>query len=508
MNRRKKFILNSISGTIKQLVTLICGAILTRAIMHFYGSEINGLVITISQYLAFIAFLELGIGAVVQSNLYEPLAKKDKKRIVRILRSSERFFRRIASIFLVYIAFLCIFYPLFINTGFSRAYVVSLFLIISLSTLAQYYFGITYQLLLNADQKGYIQNTIQWLTLLLNTIASVLLMYLGFSIHVVRLVTSVIYIVRPLLMNLYVKKHYDLDVVVEKEDKDPIEQKWNGFAQHIAAVIADRADVMVLAKMADSKLVSVYYIYFYVVSGITQLIMSIFNGLSATWGNMIANKEQENLNRSFSKIEWLIHTMVTGIFLITGIMITDFVMIFTKGVTDANYYQPVFGVILTAAFAMRCMRLPYFSVTNSALHYKQTQNGAFISAVMNLVVSIILVARYGLVGVAIGTLIALSYHTIYFVYYLKDNITQRSINHFIKHMLVDFLICIVSILVLNFFINKATTPLEWVIKGIEVTLTVGLVSLLMNKIFYPEKLKAFLQKFKNFDKKLKNHRQK
>lgn len=502
MNRRKKLLLNSISGTIKQLVTLLCGAIITKFVLKFYGSEINGLVITITQYLAFIAFLELGIGAVVQSNLYEPLAKSDKKRVVRILKSSEKFFRRIAYIFIGYIIFLCIFYPYFITTKFSRLYVVSLFLILSASILAQYLFGITYQLLLNADQKSYIQNTIQWVTLVINTVASIALMSMGFSIHIVRLVTSIIYVARPILLSHYVKKHYDLDVSLEKEKKDPIQQKWNGFAQHIASVVADRTDVMVLAKMTTSTIVSVYYVYFYVVNGMTSLVISSFTGLEATWGNMLANKEDDKLIKSFSTIEWLVHTIVTGLFLITAIMITDFVMLFTKEASDANYYQPVFGVILTAAFAMRCLRLPYFSLINSALHYKQTQNGSFITAIMNITISIILVNKFGLVGVAIGTLIALSYHTLYFVHYLKNNIIHRKIHHFIKHILVDMAVVILSILLCKLYITTAHTAGQWILNGILATLTVGLVSLGVNMVFYKEKTQNLIKKFTKIFRKI------
>ena len=56
---------NSIAPLIYQVTTIICGFILPRLILSHFGTEINGLVNSITQFLGVIAFLELGVGAVV-----------------------------------------------------------------------------------------------------------------------------------------------------------------------------------------------------------------------------------------------------------------------------------------------------------------------------------------------------------------------------------------------------------------------------------------------------------
>ena len=48
--------------------------------------------------------------------------------------------------------------------------------------------------------------------------------------------------------------------------------------------------------------------------------------------------------------------------------------------------------------------------------------GAFISAILNIFITLALVFRYGLIGAAFGTLVAMLYHTCYFVWYLRKNI--------------------------------------------------------------------------------------
>ena len=103
MNRRKKLYLNTVTALLNQVVALICGFILPIYILAYFGSDVNGLVTSMTRFLSVISFLELGIGPVIQSNLYKPLADNDTDMISKIVVSAERFYRKIAFIFLVYI---------------------------------------------------------------------------------------------------------------------------------------------------------------------------------------------------------------------------------------------------------------------------------------------------------------------------------------------------------------------------------------------------------------------
>ena len=104
--RKKKLIYNTVSSLIYQIVTIVCGFILPRVILNYYGSEVNGLVNSITQFLQIIAFLDLGIGAVVKTSLYKPLADGDNKQISMIYCSADKFFKNIARILVIYIIIL------------------------------------------------------------------------------------------------------------------------------------------------------------------------------------------------------------------------------------------------------------------------------------------------------------------------------------------------------------------------------------------------------------------
>ena len=69
MTRSKKMILNIVFGGLYQVVTVLCNFILPRYFLTYYGSEVNGLVSSINQFLIFITLCECGVGAVVQSAL-------------------------------------------------------------------------------------------------------------------------------------------------------------------------------------------------------------------------------------------------------------------------------------------------------------------------------------------------------------------------------------------------------------------------------------------------------
>ena len=94
---------NSISPLIYQVTTIICGFILPRLILSHFGTEINGLVNSIAQFLGVISFLELGVGAVVQSSLYKPLADNDNLNVSKVIASADKFFRKLGYILAIYI---------------------------------------------------------------------------------------------------------------------------------------------------------------------------------------------------------------------------------------------------------------------------------------------------------------------------------------------------------------------------------------------------------------------
>ena len=81
--------------------------------------------------MSFIVLLESGFEPVIKSILYKPISKNNKETINSILKTSEKLFRKIAYIFIIYIILLIIIYPYLINKEFDYLYTISLIIIIS-----------------------------------------------------------------------------------------------------------------------------------------------------------------------------------------------------------------------------------------------------------------------------------------------------------------------------------------------------------------------------------------
>ena len=482
MDREKKLKYNTVSAFINQIITIMHGFVLPRFYLQYYGSTIYGLSSSITQFLSVVTLMEMGIGAVVQSALYEPLAKKDKKRISEIVISAEGFFRKIALAFLIYTIVLMFIYPNYIQNVETWWFESSLIAIIAISSLAEYFLGMTYKLLLMADQRSYITLTAQSTAIVLNFVVCIILMHLGASIHLVKLSAVLVMLLRPIVQSFYVHKNYNIDRNFRPVD-EPIKQKWNGVAQHLAYYVTNNTDTMVLSLFSTLENVSIYTVYNMITNGIRQLILTLSTGIQAMFGNMLVNREFETLNCRFKKFEWQIHTIVVIVFSCVGVLIVPFVSVYTNGINDANYYQPVFAILLTFANAVYCIRLPYNIVVLAAGHYKQTQASAIIEMLINVIVSIVLVFKFGLIGVAIGTLIALGYRTVYLAVYLCNNILKYSIMDFLKNVGVDFL-CVMLIILLTYPMKLSELSYVcWVILALQVFVTVLLVVIIVNLIF-------------------------
>ncbi len=483
--KSKVLFYNSISPLIYQATTIICGFILPRLILGHFGTEVNGLVNSITQFLGIIAFLELGVGTVVQSSLYKPLADNDNVTVSKVITSADKFFRHLGYILAIYVIVMLFYYPYLVKQNFSFTFTATLIIAISVRSFAQYFFGIVNRLLLLADQKAYIQYIAQTLAVITNTLGCYILIAFDCSVQVVYGMTSVIFFLQPLATHIYIKKHYALNRKIHY-DVEPIKQKWNGIAQHIAAVILTGSDTVILTVFSSLVNVSIYAVYYLPMSGSRLIIMSMISGIMALIGNLWAKQNLKELRKVFAWTEWLIHTGTTLIFTLTAILIVPFVQAYTHGVSDANYIQPLFGVLLVAANSGHCLRLPYNIMILAAGHYKQTQHNYIIAAVMNIVISIIGVKQFGLIGVALGTMAAMVYQTVWMAWYNSKNFIQWPMRNFFKQMAVNGVSAVSIFTVTSYFNMTGVSYLEWVVLAIKVTACEIFIALLVNYIFYKE----------------------
>ena len=422
--RSRRAVINFFAAVIELIVVTVTSFIVPHYIIRAYGSSVNGLISSITQFLSYIALIESGIGAIGRASLYKPLAEKDTATLSGNAKALENFYRRVAYIFLIYVAILSILFPLLVNQDFNWIYTTTLTVILAFSTFIQYYFGITHQTVVQADQRKYITSLLQALTLFLNMIITVVMIKMGASVHMVKVGSAVVYAIRPMVLYFYVKNHYKLDKKAVPRS-EILKQRWDGLAQHIAFFIHKNTDIAVLTVLTNVKEVSVYSVYMLAVAGCSKVVNIFSSSLEPAFGNMIAKGEKETLKSRVRLCSTLTIQVAIILFSTAAIAVSPFIKLYTKGVTDVEYLRPTFGIIMLIAEAFYCVRLPYQSAVYAAGHFKQTRNGAIAEAVMNIGISVVLAFRYGLIGVAIGTLVSMLFRTLQYIWYYQVALLQE-----------------------------------------------------------------------------------
>lgn len=485
LNTEQKAELNIASSLLSQIVTLVCGFVLPQLIIGTFGSEAYGATTSIAQFLGYISLVEGGVCGVARAALYKPLATNDTLGMSQVVYQIKRFFRVIGYIFIAYVFVLAISYKFIARTEMDWLFTFLLVLVISISTLAQYFIGISYSVFLQADQKSYITNVCSIVTVILNTVMTVLLVKIGCNLVIVKFFSGCIFVIRPVIMYLYVKKKYAL-IDSPPKGEDMLKSKWAGLGQHLAFYLHSNTDVAVLTIFEGLKSVSVYSVHHMIVYNMQNFTTSFANGLEALLGNLIAKDERERLLRVFSYYDTLISTVSVSLFSVTAIMIVPFINIYTKNLTDANYIEPLFAVLLTLACMTYCLRIPYHEITIAAGRFKETKIGAFGEAGINIILSIILVFRFGLIGVAIGTIAADVYRFVYYVFYLGRHILHRRIWVAVKRELINYGLFFLCYKIGAFICNRSQCDnyFAWVGTALVVTIIVLTLVLLVNFLFY------------------------
>lgn len=486
---------NIATSIILQFVTIISGFILPKLILSHFGSEVYGLTSSITQFLNYIQLLEGGLSGVIMAALYKPLATNDYGKVSSVIKAAESFFRKIGLIYAIYVIVLAIVYPLIIGTSFSYLYVCSLVIIIGITLFIQYYFSLTYRILINSDQKGYIVSIANIIFLLFNLGCTIIAYRLYPEIHLIKLINAVSYIIQPIIFSYYVKGHYAIDKKATP-DNTAIKQRWDGFGQNLAFFVHSNTDIVILSFFSLGQ-VSVYAVYSMIISAITSLINSITSAITPSMGNVLVSESEENKNNAFDQFEFVIGFIASTLFTCCILLIVPFVKVYTWNINDVDYSQPLFATLLCVAEAIYCLRSPYISVTYAAGHFKQTAKYSYYEAGINIVLSLVLVFRFGLIGVAIGTLVSMLYRMIALIIYLKHNILNRSILKSIKTIIPFIISCLSSGLIIWFLLNdeNITSYYSWLSFATLISLIVIFVQIVFMLLLNRKLFLAIINKY-------------
>lgn len=483
--KERRFKLNGISSLILQVISVVCGIVIPQLLIKRYGSEAYGAMTSATQFLAYITIMEGGIGAVARAALYKPLAENDSVTINNILNEFKRFYIKLTGWFIIYTIILaCAFYYISNSTSLTWEFCFGIVCVMSVATIIEYCFGVTAGVLLQSDQRLYVTNVISCITKVLNVIIIFLLVYMKAGLICVELAASLAYIVKVIFLNRYVRQHYTIDHrLVDNESR--LKQKKEAFGQHIAYFIHNKTDIVVLTIFSGLQDVAVYSVYNYVAGSILNIIKATTSGMEGLFGEFYARKDINGLNSLFDKMEYFTHTVMVIFYSVTIVLFVPFVRIYTAGISDADYIRPELAVLMVVANIIYCIRQPYLLLVQVAGMFKETQVAAYMEAILNIVLSYMLVNKFGMEGVVFATAVSLGLRTVYFIVYIRRHILFRSIWACIKRCLVSVCsICGIYYITNSIFTITPDNYMEWCKYAVASVGIAVIVTAVFSMVFY------------------------
>lgn len=493
MNRTKTFFYNSMSTALLQVIILIVGLITPRIMLQYYGSEINGLVSSICQFVSYFSLVEAGLAGASTYALYKPLASGDHKSINGIIVAAKIFYIQSGYVFVLLTLVLAFFYPCFIKSErLSPISIGLLVIIIGINGTLEFFTLAKYRVLLTADQKTYVISITSMIQIFLNTAIIVVLSISRVNIITLRVVALLAFFTRSFLLLIYVKIHYNYLNYKEIPNYKALNKRWSALYLQILGSTQSGAPIILATIFTSLQNVSVYSIYNMVVGGINGVLSIFISGLSASFGNVLARDEKKTLQKAYRDFEFFYYSLITIIYGISMVTILPFIRIYTRGITDVNYDLPMVGFLFVLNGWLYNIKTPQGMLVISAGLYRETRVQSTIQTFIIIVLGSILAPVYGLVGILIASCISNIYRDIDLLIFIPHNVTNLPIKETALHILQIIVEMIVICVPLYFIKIDINNLLQWFLFASLIGIYSIVVVFIFGFIFHKEQMKSVI----------------
>ena len=463
MNRTQKFALNSVTSMISQVIVMIAGMITPRLMIATYGSEINGLVSSLNQFISYITLVEAGIGGAAIYSLYKPLAEDDRGKTSSIVVAARNSYRQAGYLFSGGIFALAVIYGLLScsdTLSFSTIFVLTLLL--GANGCTDFFFVSGYRVLLNADQRNYVISSVGIINTVIRTLIICLLAIGRVDVVLLYACVTVTMVIKVALISIYSQKKYPYIDKNAVPDKSSMNKRWDVIYQQILGMIQAGAPTVLATVLLNLITVSVYSVYNMVITGLNGVLSVFISGLPAGFGDLIARGEKENLKKTVGEFEVAYYYILSVVYGLAFVLLMPFISVYTAGLTDANYIYPALGFVIVLNGLLYNIKTPQSMLVVSAGMYKETRWRVTIQGLIIIVVGAALGLKWGIVGIMLGSCLSNLYRTVDLLLFTPQYITQASVGKTVLRMLVVF-INIVLISIPSFVFDYSVGSfVEWI----------------------------------------------
>lgn len=480
LSRKGATILNIIVSFIYQLILIILGFIIPRLFLKTYGPEIHGLTSTITNLMNYVLLLNAGLNTVSIYTLYKPLSENNPHMLNQRLNAIKYFYFRTGIGYTIAILILSFILPYTI-TDINNITVFLLMIVMGLQSTATAFLISSNSVLLQADHKLYIFNSINIISVIIRGILQVTLLINQASVVLVQAIPALMIILTMVIQNSYINKYYPyLDSTIERDDKS-LNNRKSAFIHQIAGLVVNNTDILLLTICTKNMvLVSIYSVYQLVFSSLRQLVVMVFSqGVAASFGHMMSIMDIRGLEKKYRDFEDFYFYIVSIIYSVTAVLILPFVKLYTEGNEGVIYVDKTLSILFLIIAVADNLRIPGGMLINAGGFYKETEKKAIIEAVINLVVSVILINFLGMYGLLIGTIASFTYRTIDIIYFSNKVILKKSTSKTILRAIRSIILIFINLSIFSLIsISVDMSWFEW-IKGAFIIGVISIVTSLL-----------------------------
>lgn len=438
MGRSKAFLINSATAAIYEIIIAISGFVISRIMLVYYGSEINGLVSSITQFINYFNLVEAGLSSAAIYALYKPLYMHDYKGINRIVSATQRLYIKSGAVFCILLIVLATVYPMYVECeGLTYVQIGLLVSVLGIKGVIDLFTLGKYRAILTADQKLYIISISSSIYQILYVVIIFSASRLGGDIVLVRVLALIPVIVRMAILVVFSRKKYPYLDYKEEPDYKAVDKRWDAFYLQILGSVQNGAPIVIATYFTDLISVSIYTVYNLVIAGVNSALSIFTTGLSSAFGEIIAKGEKDILKKTYSEFMTGYYMAITVIYGITHRLLIPFIQLYTENVNDAQYVNALIAVLFVLNGFFYNLKTPQGMLIISAGHYKQTRLQVTIQGSIVIILGCLLAPRFGLAGILVASVLSNIYRSIDLSYYVPMKITETKISGTVFRMIVS-----------------------------------------------------------------------
>ena len=434
---------NVTSSLLLQAVSIVVGFIVPHALIGTYGSEINGLITSLAQFVGYVQLVEAGISSAAIFQLYAPLAREDVEGASRVVSAARVFYYKSGAAFTALMLSLACLYPVFVQVdGVSSPGVFVLALALGATGFLDFFTLAKYRVLLTATQRNWVIQLASIVYKILYTAVVLVGTFVGVPVAALFVIAILPILARTLILIAYARKAYpQIDFTADAKGLK-LDQRWDAFfLQALGAVQSGAPTIIATFVLGDLALVSVFSVYMLVANGLQTMIGSFSQGTQASFGDVIARGDSETLKHSFREFQALAYG-VAGVACGVGMaLVVPFVRLYTADIADVDYVYPLVGVLCMANVLLYHLKTPQGLLVISAGLYRDTRLQTSAQAIILLVGSVSLGSVFGMPGILAGMLLSNLYRDVETAFYIPRKVTNTAPRQTFKFMLLAVGIC-------------------------------------------------------------------